>query len=113
MALRDLEDGHVEPRDLSNLLLEVPSADTDATWFLERWLPGDPAMVNDLFPGRSRLARFARGLALARMGAWQSATAELSLAVEDLEGVAKGVVAGRLALAAQLSNQPSLRSRAL
>ncbi|WP_146659994.1 hypothetical protein, partial [Enhygromyxa salina] len=96
MALRDLEDGLVEPRDLSNLLLEVPSADTDATWFLERWLPGDPSMVNELFPGRSRLARFARGLALARMGAWQAATTELALAVDDLDGVAKGVVAGRL-----------------
>ncbi|WP_146157664.1 hypothetical protein, partial [Enhygromyxa salina] len=113
MALRDLEDGLVEPRDLSNLLLEVPSADTDATWFLERWLPGDPAMVDELFPGRSRLARFARGLALARMGAWQAATTELAATVDDLDGVAKGVVAGRLALAAQLSHQPELRTKAL
>ncbi|PRP97698.1 Transglutaminase-like superfamily protein [Enhygromyxa salina] len=113
MALRDLEDGLVEPRELSNLLLEVPSADVDATWFLERRLPGDPAMVGELFPGRSRLALFARGLALARMGAWDAATAELLLAVEELDGVAKGMVAGRLALAAQLADHTILRDRAL
>lgn len=113
MALRDLEDGLVVPRELSNLLLEIPSADVDASWFIERWLPGEPAMVNELFPGRSRLARFARGLALARMGAWQSATAELLLTVEELDGQAKGVVAGRLALAAALAGQTSLREQAL
>jgi hypothetical protein len=113
MALEDLEDGLVEPRQLSNLLLELPSADVDAAWFLERDLPGDPSTIEALFPGRSRLARFARGLALARMGAWTQASAELVLTVEELDGVAKGVVAGRLALVAALSGQTVLRDRAL
>lgn len=113
MALKDLEDGLVEPRQLSNLLLELPSADIDASWFLDADLPGDPSTIEELFPGRSRLARFARGLALARMGAWTQASAELLLTVEDLDGVGKGVVAGRLALVAALSGQTVLRDRAL
>jgi hypothetical protein len=113
MALHDLEDGLVEPRQLANLLIELPSADVDAQWFIARDLPGDPATIDELFPGRSRLARFARGLALARMGAWSQASAELMLTVEELDGVAKGVVAGRLALVAALSGQTGLRDRAL
>jgi hypothetical protein len=113
MALEDLEDGLVEPRQLSNLLLELPSADVDASWFIDADLPGDPSTVQELFPGRSRLARFARGLALARMGAHTQSSAELMLTVEDLDGVAKGVVAGRLALVAALSGQTVLRDRAL
>lgn len=113
MALRDLEDGLLEPRELSSLLIDLPNAALEAKWFLERWLPGDPAMIAELFPGRSRLARLARGLALARMGAWPAATGELLLATEELDGVAKGVVAGRLALAAELAGEPVLRDRAL
>jgi hypothetical protein len=113
MALADLEDGLVEPRELPNLLLELPSADVEAQWFLEHWLPGEPSMVAELFPGRSRLARFARGLAYARMGAWPAAAGELLLTTEDLEGIAKGVVAGRLAFAAELAGEPVLRDRAL
>ena len=113
MALRDLEEGLVEPRQLSNLLIELPSADVDAAWFIDRDLPGDPATIEQVFAGRSRLARFARGLALARMGAWTQSSAELVLTVEELDGVAKGVVAGRLALVAALSGQTVLRDRAL
>jgi hypothetical protein len=113
MALEDLDDGLVEPRQLSNLLLELPSADVDASWFIAQDLPGDPSRIEELFPGRSRLARFARGLALARMGAWAQASAELALTVEELDGVAKGVVAGRLALVAALAGQTDLRDRAL
>jgi hypothetical protein len=113
MALLDLEDGLLEPRELPNLLLELPSADVEAQWFLERWLPGEPSMVAELFPGRSRLARFTRGLAYGRMGAWRAAAGELLLTTEDLEGAAKGVVAGRLAFAAELAGEPVLRDRAL
>ncbi len=113
MALRDLEDGLVQPAELGDLLLELPPADVDAAWMLERWLPGDPAMVEQLFPGRSRLARFARGLALARMGAWRSATAELLLTLEQMGGAGRPVVAGRLALAAQLADEDKLREQAL
>lgn len=113
MALLDLEEGLVQPRELSNLLFELPSAEVEAQWFIERWLPGDPAMVVQLFPGRSRLARFARGLALARMGAYPLATGELLLTAEDLDGQVKGLVAGRLALVAELAREPVLRDRAL
>ncbi|MFO7565158.1 MAG: transglutaminase domain-containing protein [Enhygromyxa sp.] len=113
MALLDLEDGLLEPRELPSLLLELPSADVEAQWFLERWLPGDPAMIAELFPGRSRLARLARGLALARMGAYGPATGELLLATEELHGPAKGTIAGRLAFVADLAGEPVIRDRAL
>ncbi len=113
MALHDLEDGLVQPQELGDLLIELPSADVDAAWMLERWLPGDPSMVEQLFPGRSRLARFARGLALARMGAWSSAAAELLLTLEQMGGAGRPVVAGRLALAAQLAGDDKLREQAL
>ncbi|MFV8755505.1 transglutaminase domain-containing protein [Nannocystaceae bacterium ST9] len=113
MALRDLEEGLVQPQQLGDLLLELPPADVDASWMLERWLPGDPALVEQLFPGRSRLARFARGLALARMGAWRSAAAELLLTLEQMGGAGRPVVAGRLALAAQLADEDKLREQAL
>ncbi len=113
MALRDLAEGLVEPRNVGDLLLELPSADIEASWFLDPWFPGEPADVGELFPGPSRLARFARGLALGRMGAWDLASAELSLLHLDLQGRDAGLVAGRLALAAELAGDAPMRDRAL
>jgi hypothetical protein len=113
LALRDLEDGLVQPQELADLLLELPPADIDASWMLEQWLPGDPSMVGQLFPGRSRLAHFTRGLALARMGAWSSAAAELLITLEQVGGAGRAVVAGRLALVAQLAGEDKLREQAL
>jgi hypothetical protein len=113
LALHDLEDGLVQPQELGDLLLELPSSDIDASWMLERWLPGEPGMVEQLFPGRSRLARFARGLALARMGAWRSAAAELLLVLEQVGGAGRAVIAGRLALVAQLAGEDQLCEQAL
>lgn len=113
MALADLDEGLVQPQQLGDLLLELPPVDVDAAWMHERWLPGDPGMVEQLFPGRSRLAHFARGLALARMGAWRTASAELLLALEQIGGAGRAVVAGRLAIAAQLAGEDKLRDQAL
>ncbi|EDM76384.1 Transglutaminase-like protein [Plesiocystis pacifica SIR-1] len=113
MALADLEEGLIDPAALSNLLLEIPPAEIDAEWIIEGRLPGEPAEAAQMFPGRSRLARFARGMAMARMGAWQPATAELLGTLEVVEGEARGIVAGRLALVAQLAGESTLYARAL
>ncbi len=132
MALLDVEQGLVEPEQLGQLLLELPSADVEAAWMSARWLPGDPSMVGELFPGRSRLATFARGLALARMGAWRSGAAELLLTLEMLDPIRRSagegreqgsttagaewmqiIVAGRLALAAELADEATLRDAAV
>lgn len=113
MALDDLDEGLVQPSQLGELLLELPPVDVDAAWMIERWLPGDPAQVQEIFPGNSRLARFARGLAFARMGAWKTGAGELLLALEQVGGAGRAVVAGRLALAAELAGEDELREQAL
>lgn len=113
MALDDLDEGLVQPSQLGALLIELPPVDIDAAWMRERWLPGDAAQVQALFPGQSRLARFARGLAYARMGAYASAAGELLLTLEQVGGAGRAVVAGRLALAAELAGEDKLREQAL
>lgn len=117
MALLDLRDGAIEPRNLPDILLEMPSADVEAAWFIEAWLPGDPSTIAAMFPGPARLTRLARGMALARMGAWQAGAAELAVLVEQLDhptlAATRATVAARLAMAAELAGASAARDQAL
>ncbi|NVB41223.1 transglutaminase domain-containing protein [Pseudenhygromyxa sp. WMMC2535] len=110
MILRDLDEGLLDPTALPDRFLDVPpppEAGETRHFYLLVSTPPD-----ELNP-RSRLWMAATALMHARDGAWKMASAQFAELLPLLEGTSERFVAGRMALAAQLAQEPALRDRAL